>query len=184
MRDAEAYAERAHAGQLRTDGTPFIVHPLEVAALLKSAGAPDRLIAAGALHDVVEKTSTTPSDLLSQFGPEVTALVLLVSDDARITSYPARKAALRRKVARAGPEALELFAADKLSKLRELQRATPSEGVQVAGMNGEPANGRLEHYRESLALLEGRLPGSPLVAEMRAELETFPRELALVAPTH
>lgn len=149
--------------------------------MLKSTGSPDRLIAAGALHDVIEKTSTTPSDLLARFGPEVTALVLLVSDDGRIQSYAARKAALRRKVSRGGREALELFAADKLSKLWELHRAKPSEAVHVGGVNGASANGRLDHYRESLALLEERLPGSPLVAEMRAELERSPRERARAA---
>lgn len=49
------YAERMHAGQRRTDGTPFILHPLEVASLLLYVGAPDHLIAAGVLHDVLEK---------------------------------------------------------------------------------------------------------------------------------
>jgi (p)ppGpp synthase/HD superfamily hydrolase len=39
-----------------SDGAPFIRHPLEVATVLYRTGAPDHLIAAGLLHDVVEKT--------------------------------------------------------------------------------------------------------------------------------
>ena len=46
-----------HAGQRRQlDGAPFIEHPLEVAAILHDAGAPDHVIAAGILHDTLEKT--------------------------------------------------------------------------------------------------------------------------------
>ena len=49
-RAAVEYVERAHSGQLRTDGAAFVLDPLEVASLLYSAGAPDHVIAAGARH--------------------------------------------------------------------------------------------------------------------------------------
>jgi (p)ppGpp synthase/HD superfamily hydrolase len=62
------YAERMHAGQQRADGAPFILHPREVAALLYRAGAPDHVIAAGVMHDLVEKTDATASDLRQRFG--------------------------------------------------------------------------------------------------------------------
>jgi hypothetical protein len=58
---AAAYAERKHAGQHRSVGTPFVQHPLEVATLLYYAGAPDHVIAAGLLHDVIEKAGVSPS---------------------------------------------------------------------------------------------------------------------------
>ena len=58
-RAALAYAEEQHAGQQRNvDSTPFITHPIEVALLLFDAGANDDVIAAGVLHDTIEKTST------------------------------------------------------------------------------------------------------------------------------
>ncbi len=180
---AIGYAERMHAGQQRADGTPFILHPLEVAALLYYAGAPDHLIAAGVMHDLVEKTDVIALDLRQRFGPRITELVLAVSDDGRITGYAKRKAALRQQVARAGDEALTLFAADKLSKLRELRRETAIDP------DGEPANGgvgelrarRLRHYQRSLALLEERLADSPLVRELRDELATIRRAPATLA---
>jgi HD domain len=63
-REALAYAERQHAGQRRAaDGAPFVVHPLEVACLLYRAGAPDDVIAAGLLHDTIEKTDANAADL-------------------------------------------------------------------------------------------------------------------------
>jgi hypothetical protein len=62
-RAAIEYAERRHAGQRRADGAPFILHPLEVAALLHDRGAADHLIAAGVLHDVAEKADGTAPEL-------------------------------------------------------------------------------------------------------------------------
>lgn len=121
-RSALAYANSVHRGQQRPDGSAFILHPLEVARLLHDADAPDHLIAAGLLHDVLEKTSATADELQSRFGVQVSSLVLAVSDDDRISGYAARKTALRQQVASAGDEALSLFAADKVSKLRELRR--------------------------------------------------------------
>ena len=119
---AVVYARRMHAGQRRADGTPFILHPLEVGSLLCHAGAPDHLIAAGVMHDLIEKAGVTAFELTGEFGPTVTRLVVAVSEDGKIADYGRRKAALRRQVEGAGPEALTLFAADKLSKLRELPR--------------------------------------------------------------
>jgi (p)ppGpp synthase/HD superfamily hydrolase len=55
---AAAYEERKHASQRRSDGTPFIQHPLEVATLLYYAGGPDRVIAAGLLQNVIETRYT------------------------------------------------------------------------------------------------------------------------------
>src|SRR5437763_1451483 len=103
---AIAFAERKHAGQRRKmDSAPFIEHPLEVATLLYDAGAPDHVVAAGVLHDVVEKTDTGAVELHEQFGPRVTRLVLAVSEDSRINGYKSRKAALRDQAVAAGPEA-------------------------------------------------------------------------------
>ena len=57
---ALAYAERLHEGQFRAaDGAPFILHPIEVGILLRESGAPDEVIAAGVLHDALEKTDAT-----------------------------------------------------------------------------------------------------------------------------
>jgi (p)ppGpp synthase/HD superfamily hydrolase len=177
-RAALDYALERHAGQLRDDGTPFILHPREVASLLRDVGAPDRLIAAGALHDIIEKTPVTAFDLRRRFGSSVASLVLAVTEDQHIDRYAARKAALRDQVARAGDEALLLFAADKVSKARELRRVSA---------NGRPRNRKLKHYRRCLALLQERLPDSPLVAQLDAELEPLsrgrPPELAFAGTT-
>jgi (p)ppGpp synthase/HD superfamily hydrolase len=162
-RAALAYAEERHAGQLRkADRAPFIEHPLEVAWLLYRAGAPDYVVAAGILHDTIEKTGASVEELRTRFGTRVGDLVLALSDDPTIPSYARRKAALRDQVAAAGPDALMVFAADKVSKVRELSLGTAPRS---------PSTRRLTHYRRCLVLLERRLSDSPLVAQLRTELD-------------
>jgi (p)ppGpp synthase/HD superfamily hydrolase len=168
---AAAFAERVHDGQRRkVDGAPFILHPLEVGSLLFEAGAPDDVIAAGILHDTLEKTGTDESELSDLFGGHVAQLVRAVSEDERIESYARRKAELRAQVADGGPEALMVFAADKLSKAREL-RLAPAVVTPIRDR-------QLRHYRHCLVLLQQRLPDSPLVVELAMELQTVTERLA------
>ena len=170
-RRATAHAERVHEGQRRSsDGGPFISHPLEVACLLYDAGAPDHVIAAGVLHDVLEKTDADAEDLQARFGLRVATLVLAVSEDQRIGGYAARKAALREQVAMADREALMVFAADKVSKVRELNLEDARSSDQSARGSSE-RDRRIAHYRQCLQLLEELLIDSSLVAQLRTELE-------------
>ena len=177
---ALAYAERQHAGQRRAaDDAPFIEHPLEVASLLYDAGAADHVVAAGLLHDTIEKTSTSVADLRARFGPEIADLVLAVSEDESIAGYQRRKAALRRRAAVGGPDALLVFAADKISKTRELKLEAS------LARNGPPTpvrrtrGRRLDHYERCLELLERVQPDSPLVAQLRTELDSLFRDIEL-----
>ena len=170
---ALAFAELKHAGQRRKfDGAPFIEHPVEVASLLCDAGAPDDVIAAGILHDTLEKTSTDMAELRARFGSRTAGLVAAVSEDESIGGYATRKAALRRQVEAAGPEAMMVFAADKVSKVRELAVEPPgSEAARLAATVSRTRQRRLIHYRRCLELLERHLANSPLVAQLRSELE-------------
>ena len=174
---ALAYAERLHAGQRRqADGAPFILHPLEVCCLLYHTGAPDHVIAAGVLHDTIEKTNANAADLRTRFGLTIATLVLAVSEDQRILGYAQRKAALRAQVAGAGRETLMVFAADKISKARELslerEQTRPSR-LQPAVVSVE-RDRKLAHYRRCLDLVEQLLTDSPLVTQLRTELENPP----------
>ena len=72
---AYALAEKAHGGQRRRSGEPYICHPLSVASILVELGMDSESIAAALLHDVVEDTPTTLTDLTAAFGEEVAALV-------------------------------------------------------------------------------------------------------------
>ncbi len=171
---AIAFARTGHAGQLLGDGRPFVAHPLEVASRLHRMHAPDYLVIAGALHDLVEKAGVSKAQIRLAFGARVARLVSAVTDDESIAGYAERKAALRHQVAAAGHEALTLFAADKLSMSRELRR----EFKRDRDTNKTLRARRLTHYQRSLAMLEERLPESPLVGDLRRELRAYEQERA------
>jgi (p)ppGpp synthase/HD superfamily hydrolase len=165
-RGALEFAANRHAGQTRNgDSVPFVTHPLEVACLLHEAGYSDEVVAAGVLHDVLEDTATRREDLERRFGEEVARLVEAVSDDPSIEDYGQRKAALREQVARSGECAAAVFAADKISKARELG--------ERRGRFSRHDDLRIDHYDASLEMLERTLPGRGLVDRLRAEVEAL-----------
>jgi (p)ppGpp synthase/HD superfamily hydrolase len=71
------YATIAHEGQFRNDGiTPYIIHPMMVANHVKRYTDDEDIINAAYLHDVIEDTDTTWSDIYAEFGKRVADLVL------------------------------------------------------------------------------------------------------------
>ncbi len=72
---AYRFSSSAHEGQLRQSGEPFLHHPLEVALILTQLKLPLSSIVAGLLHDVLEDTAVTRSQLSNAFGEDVAALV-------------------------------------------------------------------------------------------------------------
>jgi (p)ppGpp synthase/HD superfamily hydrolase len=162
------FAQQRHAGQTRdSDAAPFILHPLEVAVMLRNRGYDDAIVAAGLLHDTVEDSAATTDEIAERFGPRVGALVAACTDDASIAGYSERKAALRASVAEAGADVHAIYAADKVAKAREL-RAEIACGKTDAG---DPhARERMEHYEASLEMLERDTSDNPLVRQLRFEL--------------
>ena len=72
---AYAAAERAHSGQTRKSGEPYITHPVAVAQILADLGIGAKTIAAALLHDTVEDTDYTLDMLRADFGDEIAMLV-------------------------------------------------------------------------------------------------------------
>ena len=170
-RRALEFAAERHEGQRReADDAEFILHPLEVAQLLHSHGCPDPVVAAGVLHDSLESTDATPLELEQRFGDEVARLVSAVSEPSSEGSWVDRKARLRASIAAADETAAIVYAADKVAKVRELRLTLARDGSAAASL---ATADRLEHYWASLAVLESRLPGDPLVSELRFELEAL-----------
>jgi (p)ppGpp synthase/HD superfamily hydrolase len=162
------FAAERHAGQRRrADEAPFVLHPIEAASILERSGYPDRVVAAAVLHDVLEDTDAERSDLEERFGADVAEIVAAVSDDPSISDKEARKDEVRERARLAGGYAQAVYAADKISKVRELR-------ILIArGVDDESIAVRRERYGKALDMLEDEIPGSRLVELLRFELEAL-----------
>lgn len=167
------FAGHLHRDQRRvSDGAQFIVHPLEVASLLSNLGCSDRIVAAGVLHEVIEDTSTVIEEIRQRFGGNIASLVSALTEDPTISDDRARKAALRAQVHAAGVEAATIFAADKITKVRELR-------MRIAQTQSEDqpqlpdVEDKHEHYIASLQMLEEVIPDRPVTRQLRFELEAL-----------
>ena len=125
---AIAFAVRKHSGTPRK-GTeiPYIVHPMEAAAIVAGITDDQELIAAALLHDTLEDTGTKFEELVSEFGLRVANLVAEESEDKQEGKAPEetwkdRKQATLDHLEKAGYETKILALADKLSNIRAIQR--------------------------------------------------------------
>ncbi len=82
---AYEFAAKAHEGQLRSSGQPYIIHPLAVAQILLELGMDTDTICAALLHDVVEDTDATSEELQKRFGRDV---AMLVDGVTKLTKIP------------------------------------------------------------------------------------------------
>jgi (p)ppGpp synthase/HD superfamily hydrolase len=171
VKEALATARRAHAGQLRrgSDGHPFIDHPLKVAEKLCSRYG-DEVLAAALLHDVVEKSEIETAEVRARFGAVVGDLVEAMTEDESIESYEERKDEHRRRVADAGPAALAIFAADKLTNVAMLRDAYALIGEGVSEELAVPLDLKIYIWEEDLEMLFEQAPELFLTNEFADEM--------------
>ncbi|XP_075287983.1 guanosine-3',5'-bis(diphosphate) 3'-pyrophosphohydrolase MESH1 isoform X1 [Opisthocomus hoazin] len=150
--EAAHFAAGKHKGQRRKDpdGTPYINHPIGVARILAhEAGVTDIVVLQAALlHDTVEDTATTFTEIEERFGEEVRRVVEEVTDDKTLPKSERKRLQIERAPT-SSPRAKLVKLADKLYNLRDLNHCTPegwsSQRVQeyfqwaaevVAGLRG------------------------------------------------
>ena len=122
---AYALADEAHRGQGRKSGEPYIVHPAAVAKIVAELGLDEVTVAAALLHDAVEDTGITLTDLAADFGDEVAAIVDGVTklDRVKFDSKEAQQAATVRKMLVAMAKDLRVLIiklADRLHNMRTI----------------------------------------------------------------
>lgn len=137
VRRAYAYARKAHEGQLRKSGEPYINHPVAVAEILAGLELDGVTLAAALLHDVVEDTAVTDEELVKEFGPEVGLLVDGVTKLGRIRylSREQQQAENLRKMFLAMAKDIRVILiklADRLHNMRTLKHLPPEKQTRIA----------------------------------------------------
>ena len=119
------FAVKAHQGMERKGkGFPYIVHPMEAVCIVATMTNDQELLAAAALHDVIEDTDTTADDLKKEFGERVAMLVEAESDDktgdSKAETWHQRKQDTLDRLRNADLDIKIVALGDKLSNMRAI----------------------------------------------------------------
>ncbi|MFI4968573.1 MAG: RelA/SpoT family protein [Lysobacterales bacterium] len=137
VRRAYEVGARAHAGQTRRSGEPYITHPVAVAGILAELGMDAETIIAAILHDTLEDTKLTVAEIGAEFGPTVIELVDGVTklDKVRFRSRQEAAAESFRKMLLAMARDLRVILiklADRLHNMRTLGAMDPESRRRIA----------------------------------------------------
>ncbi len=172
------FAAAAHLGQIRkASGIPYVWHPLAVGRLLTDHGCREEVVAAGILHDVLEDTPTTPSDLEARFGPTVRALVEACSEMEHGLPWEERKRRAITTITSSVLEARLIAAADKTDNLRATQAELAKRGEETWQVFRRGRTEQEWYYRGMSRAVRGLAPdagGHPLFELLdRTVVEVF-----------
>ncbi len=131
------YSERAHAGQVRHSGEPYVTHCIEVARILADLQLDSATVACGLLHDVVEDTDITVADIEREFGEEVARIVdgLTKIANLPLTSREDRQVENYRKLLLSiakDARVILIKLADRLHNMRTLDWLAPEKRRRIA----------------------------------------------------
>jgi len=120
---AREFAIEAHKGQVRKSDPekPMIVHPINVAQILKEYGFDENVISSGYLHDVVEDTIYKLDDIKKNFGNDIASLVCGASEPDKSLSWEERKKYTIKEIKKLDFRHKSIVCADKISNLEDLK---------------------------------------------------------------
>ncbi|OSQ53176.1 RelA/SpoT family protein [Marivita geojedonensis] len=137
IRAAYDYGRAMHEGQFRHSGEPYFSHPVAVAAILTEQQLDDATIITALLHDTIEDTKSTYSEVAKRFGSEVAMLVDGVTKltNLQLSSSETKQAENFRKLFMAMSKDLRVILvklADRLHNMRTIKAMKPEKQVQKA----------------------------------------------------
>lgn len=155
-------ALKAHEQQFRKiDASPYVIHPLEVGMLLSKYGLSDDIVIAGILHDTVEDTALTLSDIQMNFGETVAIYIDFSSEIDKCDSWENRKKDYLKRMEEAPLEVLYIICADKVSNTDSLLKNLREYGPQIWERFNAGIEKQKWYYSEALIKLE-RIKPHPL----------------------
>lgn len=126
---ALAFAADKHKDQRRKDiaASPYINHPIALASILCNEGhvTDIDIICAALLHDTLEDTDTEPQELTAEFGAQIAAIVMAVSDDQTLPKAERKRLQIEH-AAQFSDQAKRVKLADKIANLRDMVDHSPA----------------------------------------------------------
>ena len=176
--EAIMFAVAAHDGMRRKKSeTPYILHPMEAAVIVSTMTDDQNLIAAAALHDVVEDAGITIEEVEAKFGKRVRELVASETEDKRADLPPASTWRIRKEESLSvlkNTDDIDVFMVwigDKLSNIRAIYRDFKVEGNAMwQRFNQNNVEEQAWYYR-SIAKLTERLSDTSAWLEYKALTE-------------
>lgn len=153
------FAVKAHANQERRGkGFPYIVHPMEAVEIVASITPDQELLAAAALHDVVEDCGVSVEEIKKEFGERIASLVASESETpvtnlSETESWRMRKQAAIDRLAASSHDAKIVALGDKLSNMRAIYRDYMTKGDDLWNLFHAP-NGKPDHEWHYRGLVE------------------------------
>ncbi|MEP6888801.1 MAG: bifunctional (p)ppGpp synthetase/guanosine-3',5'-bis(diphosphate) 3'-pyrophosphohydrolase, partial [Nitrospirales bacterium] len=137
VRRAYEFSAKAHAGQMRQSGEPYLQHPLAVAGVLTALRSDVTAVVAGLLHDTLEDTLATPGELEQLFGKDVVRLVDGVTKIGKIQfrNYEEKQAENFRKMVLSMADDIRVVLiklADRVHNMRTLEHLHETKRQQIA----------------------------------------------------
>lgn len=192
LRGAYAYAQRMHEGQKRHSGEPYFTHPVAVAAILTEQRLDDATIATALLHDTIEDTKGTYTEIAKLFGADVAELVDGVTKltNLELSSREAKQAENFRKLLMAMSKDLRVILvklADRLHNMRTIRHMLPEKQAKKAHETMDiyaPLAGRMgmQWMREELEDLSFRVLNSEARNSIMRRFLTLQKETGDAIP--
>ncbi|TFH22918.1 MAG: bifunctional (p)ppGpp synthetase/guanosine-3',5'-bis(diphosphate) 3'-pyrophosphohydrolase [Myxococcales bacterium] len=160
------FAARKHEGQTRKGSdTPYITHPVAVAAMVHAAGGSEDAVVAALLHDTVEDCGGLPvlEEIRTTFGETVAAIVDALTDsyDQDREKWQVRKERYIARMTTAAGEILLVAACDKLHNLRVILADHATVGGRIWERFRGGKEGSIWYYRSLAAVMEAVREASP-----------------------
>jgi myo-inositol-1(or 4)-monophosphatase len=173
--EAIAFAVKVHDGMRRKKSDlPYILHPMEAAVIVSTMTDDQEVMAAAALHDVVEDAGILMETIEEQFGPRVRALVESETEDKRADRPPMDTWQIRKEESllvlknTEDLDVLRVWLGDKLANMRSLYREWKSEGDAMwENFNQKDPNMQAWYYC-SIADLTSRISDTSAWIEYKA----------------
>ena len=176
--EAIAFAVKAHDGMRRKKSeAPYILHPMEAAVIVGTMSDDQNLIAAAALHDVVEDAGITIEEVEKKFGKRVRELVESETEDKRADLPPCDTWRIRKEeslaVLRSTDDigVLMVWLGDKLANMRAIYRDFKAEGVQMWQRFNQKDVAEQAWYYRSIVKFTERLSDTSAWLEYKALTE-------------